>query len=258
MKKGISIVQKFSELSQKKEGALIAYLTAGYPSLAESVAHVELLVQAGADMIEIGIPFSDPVADGPTIQHSSQIALNNGTKLSTILKQLDRVDTGVPLILMSYLNPIIAYGSEQFFQDSSEVGITGVVIPDLPLEESHCWIRSGDRYGIDVILLLTPTTPEERIVRIAEAARGFVYCVSVCGTTGVRDTIPALSCHISCIRRVTDMPIAVGFGISTPEHVRTVCKYADGAIVGSRFIEATRNGEDIAALMCEFKEATRR
>jgi tryptophan synthase alpha chain len=257
MKKRISIAEKFNELAEKKECAFIVYLTAGYPSLDESVAHLESFARAGADIIEIGIPFSDPVADGLTIQYSSEIALRNGVRLSSILERLQYISVEVPLVIMSYLNPILAYGTERFIHDCKHVGIAGVVIPDLPVEESVEWKKTAVRHDIETIFMVTPTTPKARIASIAQVSGGFIYYVSVSGTTGVRYQLPEISNQLDKIRGITNTPIAVGFGIFTPAQVKAVCRHADGVIVGSRIIEATRNNENVCALISALKEATR-
>lgn len=242
----------------KREGALIAYLTAGYPSLAESMAHASLCARAGADIIEIGVPFSDPVADGPTIQYSSQIALVNGAGLPAIFKQPCSIPETIPVVIMSYLNPVLAYGKERFFQSCRTKGIAGVIIPDLPVEESVAWKEIAIRHGIDTIFLVTPTTPRARIARIARVSSGFIYCVNISGTTGIRSHLPDVSHLLDEIRQATDTPTAAGFGVSTPEHVRVICHHADGVIVGSRIIEAIRRDEDLDELIRRLKEATRR
>lgn len=253
------IREKFNELKQKNEIALILYMTAGFPSLSESMNNLVELAKNGADIIEIGVPFSDPVADGPTIQYSSQIALSNGVTLRSILNEVKKIKLDTPLVIMSYLNPVLAYGKEGLLKDMKDAGISGIIIPDLPVEESEDWPSLSKNYNIDVIFLAAPTSSGERIRLIAQHSRGFIYYVSITGTTGVRDKLSSgLSGFIKNMRQATDKPIAVGFGISSPEQIVSLREEVDGVIIGSRIIEAIRKKEDLKIVVKNLKEATRR
>jgi tryptophan synthase alpha chain len=225
----------------KKENILSVYFTAGYPQFGDTVPILTQLAEAGVDLIEVGIPFSDPMADGPVIQQSSTIALNNGMTLRKLFDQLDgiRQRTDIPLILMGYLNPILQYGIENFCRDCARVGIDGMIVPDLPLAD---YLRDFkpvlDRYGLYCIMLITPETSEERIRLIDESTSGFVYMVSTASTTGARESFDEKT--LDYFRRIDQMqlrnPRMIGFGISNRTTFEAATKYAAGAIVGSEFI----------------------
>lgn len=238
--------------------ALIAYITGGFPTLADLPHQIQTLVKNGVDIIEIGIPFSDPVADGPTIQASSQAALQNGASLSKILHNLARVDVPIPLVIMSYLNPLLAYGREKLVRDAKNAGVSAVIIPDLPVEAAGEWRNILTTHDLDLIFLVAPTSSEERLQRIVTTSTGFVYCVRLTGTTGGRtdDLSTELFEWLDHIRKMTDTPLAVGFGISGPEQVKPLSGHADGVIVGSRIIKAIENDEDVGTLVRELKNAT--
>ncbi len=254
----MKIEEQFNHLKSKHEMALIVYHTAGFPTLEDSMEQLRLIEANGADMIEIGIPFSDPIADGPTIQHASHIALQNGVTLKKIIASIAQIHIQIPLVMMSYLNPLLAYGSESLFRDMNRAGFSGLIIPDLPAEESEEWITLSKSYGIDLIFLVTPTTSDERIRLITDRSEGFVYCVSLTGITGVRDGLPAgLFDFINNVKRSTDKPVAVGFGFSTPEQIHMLQHRVDGVIVGSRVVNAVEKKENVAELIQELKSATR-
>lgn len=227
----------------KTSGILSVYATAGYPSLDDTVPLLELLQAHGADMVEVGIPFSDPLADGPVIQRSSQVALRNGMNLNLLFTQLEkiRIRVHLPLVLMGYFNPIFRMGIELFLDRCFHCGIDGVIIPDLPPDEYEEQYRAmfTDR-DIHHILLVTPHTPEERIRKIARLSGGFLYMVADAATTGARDTIGTH--QVEYFNRIREMnlpvPGLIGFGISSRETFETACGYASGAIIGSAFIEA--------------------
>ncbi|NQT25948.1 tryptophan synthase subunit alpha [candidate division KSB1 bacterium] len=252
------IQEQFDALRAKKEKALIVYLTAGFPTLDGFIQSLKETAEAGADIIEIGIPFSDPIADGPTIQTSSQIGLENGATLPVILNAIRNLDLKVPLVFMSYFNPLLAYGQDKLLTDMTEVGVTGLIIPDLPVEEAESWKAAAHSINVDTIFLVTPNSSDDRIRLIAEASTGFVYCVSLTGITGARTNLSGdVSGFLDRVKSHTKTPIAVGFGISTPEHILNLKDHADGLIVGSRVIDAIRNGEDLGKLIRELKDATR-
>ncbi len=252
------IQKKFDELKQRGEIALIVYITAGFPSFEKSMKNVISLAKNGADIVEIGVPFSDPVADGPTIQYSSGVALSNGVTLKDIIDGIKKIKLVKPLVIMSYLNPLLAYGKENLFKDMKDTGISGIIIPDLPVEDSDEWTSLGRVYDIDVIFLVAPTSSLERIRYIVEKSHGFIYCVSVTGTTGARNKLsPGLIRFLKEVRELSDKPIAVGFGISTSQQIKSLRKEVDGVIVGSRIIEAIKKKEDLKELVKKFKNATR-
>ncbi len=252
------ISEVFESLSKKNEAALITYLTAGYPTLDASLNYIKTLAQY-SDMIEIGVPFSDPIADGKTIQFSSQIALKSGVNLVEILKRVARLDIKKPIILLSYLNPLIALGIEESFRKMQKARIAGLIVPDLVIEESELLKELALKYSIDLIHLVAPTSDKKRIKLIGEATKGFVYCVSVTGTTGVRKKLPyKLLSFISLVKSIVQKPVAVGFGISHPGQIKKLSKVADGIIIGSRIIEIIRNREDLNFHLKRFKQATMR
>lgn len=254
----MKIKDRFDSLKQRGEAALVVYYTAGFPTMEESMENVRLLAEYGADLIEIGVPFSDPIADGPTIQRASQVALENGVNLKSILLEIKKIKVKTPLVIMSYLNPLLTYGKEKLFEDSKAAGISGFIVPDLPVDESNDWIRLSREWDIDLVFLLAPTSSDDRIRLVAKYSRGFIYCVSVTGTTGMREGLSSgLFGFVQRIRRITDKPVAVGFGISTSEQIKTLRETVDGVIVGSRIIEAVKQGEDLRGIVEEFKAATK-
>ncbi|MFV0376731.1 MAG: tryptophan synthase subunit alpha [Mangrovibacterium sp.] len=227
----------------KKENILSVYFTAGYPQLDDTVSIIEKLVANRVDLIEIGMPFSDPVADGPVIQNSSLVALNNGMSIKKLFEQLGgiREKVNIPLILMGYLNPVIQFGVEQFCRKCAEVGIDGLILPDLPLNEyQENYKELFDKYGLHHILLITPQTSEKRLKEIDEASDGFIYMVSSSSTTGVKKSVGDF--RIDYFERIQAMqlknPRLIGFGISNKETFDNACKYAQGAIIGSAFVKA--------------------
>ncbi|MDD5091248.1 MAG: tryptophan synthase subunit alpha [Candidatus Wallbacteria bacterium] len=245
----------FKNLRKNGSKAFIPYFTAGFPTLEKSLEIVGTAEANGADLIEIGYPFSDPVADGKTIQFSSQIALEQGITLKSMLERFAESRFTVPLILMSYINPLMSYG-DGLMSDLAASGFSGLVVPDLPLEEASAWSKRANSCGIDLVLLVTPTSGPERIRKIAALARGFIYCVSLTGTTGSRSSLaPDTAGFLASVREITTKPLCLGFGISTPEQAAQAAVFADGVIVGSRLVEAIRAGEDVAGLVKEFRTA---
>ncbi len=218
---------------------LIPFITAGYPSLASTEKILLTLDELGADVIEIGVPFSDPLADGPVIQKSSYAALQQKTNLGQILNMVHRVRSRIeaPLVLMAYYNSIYNYGLLGFMQAATAVGVDGLIIPDLPLEEADELREIADQKGLALVPLTAPTSNKQRIEAITKVARGFVYCVALTGVTGSENAIsPQIANLTQTIRQYTDLPIAIGFGISKPEHIKKVAPYADAVIVGSGLI----------------------
>ncbi len=238
-----------------KGKAFIGFLTAGDPSLEKTAEFILSMAEAGADLVEIGIPFSDPIAEGPVIQKANVRALSVGTNLPKIFEMVKtvRLKTKIPLVFLTYLNPVFTYGYDHFFKDCNESGIDGVIIPDIPYEEKAELLPFSEKYNIDIISLIAPTS-EARIGKIASEAKGFVYCVSSMGVTGVRQEIKTdLSLIISAVRSATDVPMAVGFGISTPEQASEICRYSDGVIVGSAIVKLIEeHGEASAKPLFEY------
>ncbi|MBL1175135.1 tryptophan synthase subunit alpha [Pantanalinema sp. GBBB05] len=236
-----SVSQCFEFLRSHARCAFIPFITAGDPDLETTAAALQVLDRSGADLIELGIPYSDPLADGPVIQAAATRALQRGTKLDAVLEMLQQVTPGLraPIILFTYYNPILNRGIESFLQQIAAVGVKGLVVPDLPLEEAESLLQPAIAYGIEVILLVAPTSPKERIMAIAEKSQGFIYLVSTTGVTGMRTQLEARVKDLLIeLRTVTDKPIGVGFGISQPEHARQVMEWgADAAIVGSAVVK---------------------
>ena len=243
----ITIAQAFT----KK--AFIPFITAGDQGITTTEKYIRIMAKAGVSLIEIGIPFSDPVAEGPVIQAASERALSTGITTDDIFDMVKRLRTGtdaltIPLVFMTYLNPIYVYGVESFMTRCEEVGIQGVIVPDCPLEEKQELAHQAKTHGIAVISLIAPTS-EQRIEEIASQAEGFVYCVSSLGVTGMRSDIKTdIASIVQQIRQYTDVPVAVGFGISTPEQAKAMAEVSDGAIVGSAIVkqigEWGPNGEE--------------
>lgn len=237
---------RFKELRARREKAFIVYLTAGYPDLSTTKKLILEMAKIGVDIIELGVPFSDPLADGPIIQQSSQEALKKGVSLAGILNlaRAIRMDSDIPLVLMSYYNPINAYGLKRFVRDAKRSGIDGLIVPDLPPEEGRNLKKEMERAGLDLIFLAAPTSTFKRIRKIADASRGFIYYVSLTGVTGVRKKVPpGIKEGISRIRRYTDKPICIGFGISNPAQVKLMRGFGDGLIVGSAIIQVMERNQ---------------
>jgi tryptophan synthase alpha chain len=233
-------------LRNRGQCALIPFITAGDPDLKTTEQALRVLDQNGADLIELGVPYSDPLADGPVIQAAATRALERGTRLDAVLDMLKTVtpDLKAPVILFAYYNPILNRGIETFFKDIAAAGATGLVVPDLPLEEVETVLQSATAHGVEVILLVAPTTPQARFAAIAERAQGFIYLVSVTGVTGIRTKIEArVQSLINDLRAVTDKPIGVGFGISEASQAKQVMEWgADAVIVGSAFVKRLAEG----------------
>jgi tryptophan synthase alpha chain len=243
------ISQTFEYLQKTHERALIPYVTAGDPDLEMTKRLVREMVRRGADIIEIGVPFSDPLADGPIIQRASQRALQGGTTLRKILQTVSelRHEVDVPLVLMTYYNPVFRYGEEAFVADALDAGVDGIIVPDLPPEEGQSIIELTTDTPLEMIFLAAPTSTSARLALISEASRGFIYYVSRLGTTGVRDHLADdLRIMLEKVRASTLKPIAVGVGVSTPEHVRLVAELADGVVVGSAILKLIEDLEDRA------------
>ena len=233
------IDKKFKELKEQKKKAFIAYVCAGDPDIATTKKLVLELDKCGVDIIELGVPFSDPLADGPTIQRASQRALKkkiNLIKIFSLVSSL-RKQTQIPIVLMGYYNPIFDYGVLRFIKDAKSAGADGAIIPDLIPEESDEFVFIARQYDLKTIFLVAPTSSKERIRLIAKRSNGFIYYVSLTGVTGARETLPAhIKEHITKIRGITKRPVCIGFGVSTTEQVKGLVKFCDGVIVGSAII----------------------
>lgn len=247
-----SISQRFQSLRDRNQRALIPFITAGDPDLQTTKEALRILDSNGADFIELGVPYSDPLADGPVIQAAATRALHKGTKLEHVLEIVADVSPNLqaPIILFTYYNPILNRGVESFLAQLAKVGVRGLVVPDLPLEEAEYLINTAAEFGIEVILLVAPTSSQERIEAIAKQSQGFIYLVSVTGVTGVRSQLQErVKTLLTQMRSITDKPIGVGFGISGPEQARQVSDWgADGVIVGSAFVQRLANGSPTEGL----------
>lgn len=242
------IAATFTRLKAEGRTALMPYLTVGYPDVATTLAAVPAMIEAGADLLELGMAFSDPLADGVTIQRTNQHALEQGVNTTTTLdvaRQLRAEGVEAPLIAMGYFNPILHYGIERFVADCAAAGIDGLIIPDLPPEESDEVVESCRRHGRDFILFVAPTSPESRIREVAARASGFIYCISLTGVTGARAALQdGLADYLARIRTYTALPLCVGFGISKAEHVAQVGQMAEGAIIGAAVLTRLGTVED--------------
>jgi tryptophan synthase alpha chain len=255
------IESAFSSLQAKGEKALVIYLTAGDPSLEGSREIVLGLDAAGVDCVEIGVPFSDPTADGPIIQAASQRALRNGTTLSSILDMIESIRkvSEIPVVLFGYYNPILSYGTERFAARAQEAGVDGILVVDLPLEEAAELRQYTDPKNIDFISLIAPTTNTERVKTIASHATGFLYYISITGVTGTaKPHAEEVATDIKRIRTVTALPLVVGFGISTPQQAKEIAPYADGIVIGSavvRMIEEHSHRPDLVSVVSQYARA---
>lgn len=243
------ISQRFAELRQRGELGLVAYITAGDPSIASTESAVLAMAEAGADVIELGVPFSDPVADGPVIQRASDRALRGGTSLASVIELVKglRAKTSVPLVIFSYFNPVLQYGTEKFANAAAAAGADGVLITDLPPEEAGEFSSMVRSAALDTIFLAAPTSTDERLKKIAECSSGFLYIISRTGVTGAKNDLPEeLPAFIRRVRTATKLPLAVGFGISLPGHVSVLGGLVDAAVVGSALVSEMENAQSPA------------
>jgi tryptophan synthase alpha chain len=242
----------FATCRRENRAALVAYACAGDPDLESTVRLVPRLALAGADVVELGVPFSDPVADGPVIQAAAQRSLESGTTLSLVLDAVVAIRAagcGVPIVLMSYLNPLLALGIASLCDRCRDPGVDGLIVVDLPFDEAGVLSRATEDAGIDLVLLAAPNTSSERLLQIGERSRGFLYFVTVTGVTGPRSYLPAsLPQELARVRAASSVPVAAGFGISTPEQAHELSAHADGIVVGSAIVQAMREGGDDRAV----------
>jgi tryptophan synthase alpha chain len=251
---------RLEELFTKKHNRILnVYCTAGYPTLESTIPVMKSLQENGADIIELGMPYSDPLADGPVIQASSALALANGMTIQKLFQQMQsfRKDISIPVVLMGYLNPLLQYGFEKFCKQAAEAGIDGLIIPDIPLYEYEKEYRENiQKYGLDFIFLITPATSDERIKKLDELSRGFLYVVSSSSITGTTKDFSRVENYV---RRLKEMnlrnPLLVGFGISSKNDFDTACRYANGAIIGSAYIKALEQGNDVGIMTKKFLQA---
>jgi tryptophan synthase alpha chain len=243
------IAERFAALRRDKRKAFVAFVTAGDPSLERTATAARELEEAGVDVLELGVPFSDPLADGPVIQRASDRALRQGTTLARVIETVRalRASSEIPLLLFSYFNPIARYGLERLARDARDAGVDGVLVTDLPPEEADDWLRAARPCGLDTVFLASPTSPADRLKRVAKASRGFVYALSRTGVTGEQSSLSDDARPlVERLRALTDEPIALGFGISTPEQAAEAASVADGVVVGSalvRFLESDPQGD---------------
>lgn len=250
------IPETFKRLKQDGKKALVTFITAGDPDLETTACLIPLMEAAGADIIELGVPFSDPMADGPTIQLSSERALASGTTLPGILKIVKKVrrTTQIPLVLMGYYNPVLQYGPEHFVRDAADAGVDGVLLVDLPPEEAAGFKKIADTCGITTIFLVTPTSDDARMNKVLALGSGFLYYVSVTGVTGARNQVAvSVADRVTAIRNRTDLPVVVGFGVSTPEQAAQIGAIADGVVVGSALVKLFEQytGRELAQRLSE-------
>lgn len=226
--------------------ALVGYLPVGYPTVDDSIAAMVALVESGCDVVEVGIPYTDPVLDGPTIQDASVIALEGGVRVADAFRAVRAVtEAGAPAVIMSYYNLVLRHGVDAFAADLAAAGGSGLITPDLIPDEAGAWLAAADQHGLDPIFLVAPSTTEQRMAATTAACRGFVYVTSVMGVTGARTTVGGRAHDtIDRARAATDLPLAVGLGVSTREQAAEVAAYADGVIVGSALVKALGEGED--------------
>ncbi len=234
------IEERFNTLRSNNQKALVAFITAGDPDLESTRQLFSVIEKNGADIVELGVPFSDPLADGPVIQKSSQRSLKNGTTLKKIVNLVSEIrkDSELPIVLMSSFNPIHVYGFRQFVDDAVSAGVDGIIVPDLPPEESKELEDYANSKGLDMIFLLAPTSTPDRVEMVAQRSRGFIYYVSLTGTTGVRSQLPpGIETKLLEIRKASERPVLVGFGISGPEQARQASGISDGVIIGSAIVK---------------------
>ncbi len=237
----------FADLRSRGEKALVCFLTSGDPDFETTGRLVTAVAEAGADIVELGVPFSDPLADGPSIQSSSFRALQAGAGVKGVLDNVASIrrTCDVPIVLMTYFNPVHSFGLREFARSAAQAGADGVIVTDLPPEEAGEWKSAAEAENLATIFLVAPTSTKDRIAAGAKVASGFIYCVSRTGVTGARSEIPAqITEVVSAIKAISDLPVVVGFGISTPEHVRQVDRFADGAVVGSALVNIVADCTD--------------
>ena len=255
----MTVERAFATAKAEGRAALIGYLPAGFPDLDGSVQAMKAMVAAGCDVIEVGLPYSDPVMDGPTIQAAAQQALEAGTRTSDVLRAVEAVAaTGTPTVVMTYWNPVVRYGVERFAADLANAGGAGLITPDLVPDEGGDWIAAADQHGLDKVFLVAPSSTDARLRSTTAACRGFVYATAVMGVTGAREASSDLAAPlVSRVKAATDLPVGVGLGVSDGRQAAEVARYADGVIVGSAFVRRLLDaGSDRTAGLAALTELT--
>ncbi len=250
----------FDTARSQGRSALVGYLPAGFPDLTGSVEAMRAMVEAGCDVIEVGLPYSDPVMDGPTIQAAAQQALEAGTRTADVIRTVEAVAaTGAPTVVMTYWNPVERYGVQRFARDLANAGGAGLITPDLVPDEAESWIAAADELGLDKVFLVAPSSTDERLAMTAGSCRGFVYATAVMGVTGARESSSALAGPlVARVRAGSDLPVGVGLGVSTGDQAAEVAGFADGVIVGSAFVRRLLDaGSDRTAGLASLTELTR-
>lgn len=258
--------ERFRLLKERGEKALVLFVMAGDPSLDSLPSILGALAEGGADIIEVGIPFSDPIADGPTIQAGGQRALEAGVTPPAVLDALSKVSVHVPVVLMGYYNPILRWGLDRFALAASGAGASGTIVTDLTPEEAGDWVNASHAHKLDTVFLAAPTSTDARLDKVCALSSGFVYAVSRTGVTGANESVSdEVGGLVGRLKARTDLPVCVGFGISTPDHVRRICEVADGAVIGSWLVhrlhrtwDGGKGREELVDALREFKEATQR
>jgi tryptophan synthase alpha chain len=256
----MSTDRAFAAARAENRAALVGYLPAGFPDVQGSIDALTVMVESGCDVIEVGLPYSDPVMDGPTIQAAAQRALEAGTRTTDVLRTVEAVAaTGVPVVVMTYWNPVERYGVERFAADLAGAGGAGMITPDLVPDEASVWMAAADRHGLDKVFLVAPSSTDERLKMTAGCCRGFVYATAVMGVTGARESSSELAGPlVGRLRDVTDLPVGVGLGVSNGDQAAEVARFADGVIVGSAFVRRLLDaGPDRAAGLASLAELTR-
>jgi tryptophan synthase alpha chain len=254
----VSLEERLRSLRDAGHKILAPYITCGFPSPEEFPDFLHGVVGAGADMLEIGVPFTDPLMDGPIVQRASDDALRSEMRPPVVMRTMAQLEVGVPYVFMTYVNPVLALGWEGFASCAVEAGASGVIVPDLPVEEAGEWVPVARKHGLAPVFLAAPTTTRERLAGIAEMGAGFVYCVSLLGVTGVRDSLSNRGRGVvELVRSVTDRPALIGLGVSTPDQAARAASFADGVIVGSALLKAVYDGgiESGVRLIKEMREA---
>jgi tryptophan synthase alpha chain len=244
------LADTLARAKQENRAALITYMTAGFPTVNEGIAAIQAMLNSGADIVEVGLPHSDPVLDGPVIQAAADIALRGGVRIADVIRTVREAyqATGKPVLVMSYWNPIARYGAERFGRELAEAGGAGCILPDLPVQESALWRESAARHGLATVFVAAPSTTDERLRELTAAGTGFVYASSLMGVTGVREAVNAAASSLARrIRAVTELPVCVGIGISNAAQVAQVAGFADGVIVASALVKAILGAPDAAA-----------
>jgi tryptophan synthase alpha chain len=242
----VSVRPVFDAAREEGRAALVGYLPAGFPDVAGSIEAMRTMVESGCDLIEVGLPYSDPVMDGPTIQEAAQRALEGGVRVRDVLRTVEAVaETGAKVVVMTYWNPVERYGVERFAADLASAGGSGLITPDLVPDESAEWVAAADAHDLDKVFLVAPSSTDERLEMTVGACRGFVYATAVMGVTGARASTSALAEPlVARTRKVTDLPVGVGLGVSTADQAAEVARFADGVIVGSAFVRRLLDAGD--------------